>query len=141
MPATLDVVDDGRGYLITGTGVLTAPDILTIKSGVESDPADHSHLAYWLVDLSGVAEIRLTGQDVRSIVDIDRRLARRMPAAVVAVVAPGDAAFGLSRMWEILAEGIGWPTGVFRDRTEAETFLLARTAPAGAPSSHSFSVI
>jgi hypothetical protein len=130
MPATLNLVDGGRGYLIIGTGVLTAPDILSLKAGVESDPAAPSDLAYWLVDLSGVTEVRLNSQDVRTIVDVDRRLAQRMPAAVVAVIAPGDAAFGLSRMWEIMAEGIGWPTGVFRNRAEAEAFLRGRAVAA-----------
>ena len=130
MPATLTSVADGRGYLITGTGVLTAPDILTLKARVESDPAAPHDLAYWLVDLTGVTELRLSGHDVRNIVDINRRLARRMPAAVVAVIAPGDAAFGLSRMWEILAEGIGWPTGVFRNTAEAQAFIRGRAVAA-----------
>ena len=46
LPATLNLVDGGRGYLIIGTGVLTALDILTVKAGVESDPAAPPDLAY-----------------------------------------------------------------------------------------------
>jgi hypothetical protein len=127
MPATLTAAKDGHGYLITGKGALTGPDILTLKAGVDADPTAPRDLAYWLVDLTGVTELQLSGQDFRDIVTIDRRLARRMPAAAVAVVAPKDVAFGLARMWEILADDIGWPTGVFRDVREAEAWIRGRT--------------
>jgi hypothetical protein len=123
MPATLTTIDGGRGYRLTGAGVLTAAEIIAIKDGVEADPALPRDLAYWLVDLSRVTELRLTAHDVRAIVAVDRRLARLMPSAVVAVVAPADVVFGLARMWEVLAEGIGWQTQVFREAGAAAAWV------------------
>ena len=41
------------------------------------------------------------------------------------LVAPADVAFGLARMWEILAEGIGWQTQVFREPAAAEAWARA----------------
>lgn len=123
MPATLTAVENGRGFRLTGTGVLTGPELIAIKLGLEANPVTTPALAFWLVDLSRVTELQMSSQEVQSLVEIDRRLARLMPSAVVAVVAPADAVFGMARMWEIMAEGIGWPTGVFRDPGEADAWV------------------
>jgi hypothetical protein len=128
MPATLTAIDGGRGFRLVGTGVLTGPDIINIKTGLEADPDFDPGFTHWLVDLTAVTELQMSSPEVRAIVEVDRRLARLMPDAVVAVVAPADAAFGLARMWEILAEGIGWPTGVFRTVAEAEAWIRSQTA-------------
>jgi len=128
MPALLELTQDGRGYIMKCSGILTFSDIFDIKQKIDASPHDISNTSFWLVDLRDVKEIRLESSDVHQIVHMDRKLAQKMPHAAVAIVAPNDVAFGVSRMWEILAEDIGWPTGVFRKIQDAELWVNARLA-------------
>jgi hypothetical protein len=70
-----------------------------------------------------VSELRVSAAEAQTIADHNRMTATLAPNAVVAVIAPLDHAFGISRMWETLAESTGWTTRIFRDRTEALAWL------------------
>jgi hypothetical protein len=45
---------------------------------------------------------------------------------VVAVVAAQELLFGLSRMWEMLADETGWESMICRDRGDAEAWIKKR---------------
>ena len=62
-------------------------------------------------------------EEVRTIVEQDERLAAVVPELVTAIVAPHDLGFGMSRMWEMFTERLGWSTRTFRSRPEAELWL------------------
>ena len=128
MPTSSEFVRDGRGFLLTGSGVLTGEEMMSAKAVLESDPEAFRRLAFGLADLSDVTELKLTGDDVRALAYMDRRLALVNPNICVAVVAPKGVVFGMARMWEVLAEPTGWPTAVFRDLKEAESWIEARLA-------------
>ena len=126
MPAELKIMDDRSGILITGTGEFRGIDIVRVKREFELNEAEVSDFGYWLVDLRQVTSLDISTEDIRDLVEVDRRLAKRMPRAAVSVAAPLDATFGIARMWEIMIDGIGWPTGVFRDFSDAELWVQAR---------------
>lgn len=128
MPAELSHASDGAGLVITGHGIFSGDDILGIKREYERSASDPGSVEYWLVDLRRVTGLEIQTDEIKELVEIDRRLAKRMPRAAVAVVAPLDAVYGIARMWEIMADGIGWPTGVFRDFNDAELWVHARMA-------------
>lgn len=124
MPCSISWVSDGRGAHLTGTGLLTGPEILEAKAGLLRAPDRLRGLHYGLVDVTDVTELRITRADVLEFVQVDMRIAAIVPRPLaVAIVAPSDLAFGIARMWEAFAEVTGWNTHVFRARAEADPWL------------------
>lgn len=124
MPFSTEYVGEGRGVRLVGTGLLTGQEILEAKQGLLRSPDRIKGLAYGLVDMTDVTELQITRDDVLEFVAVDVQIAALVPRVLaVAVVAPGDLAFGLARMWEAFAEVTGWNTHVFRSRAEAEPWL------------------
>ena len=124
MPISTEFVRDGRGVQLTGTGLLTGKEILEAKAALLRAPDRLKGLHYGLVDVTDVTELRITRDDVLEFVQVDMQIALIVPRSpAVAVVAPGDLAFGIARMWEAFAEVTGWNIHVFRSRGEADPWL------------------
>lgn len=122
-------IDHGRRLVMaTGRGTLTSDDIFNYQQQVWSLPEVSGYDE--LMDMTNVERI-----DLRS-VDRIKRLAELSasmdPAAVqskFAIVAPGDYAFGLGRMYESYRRLEGRSTkqvGVFRSMEEAQAFLASQ---------------
>ena len=126
MPTAMEIVNDGRGLRLIGSGILTGAEMIAATNDLEANPDLFRRLVFGLVDLREVTELRLTGEDVKALAHMDRRLALVNPSLCVAVVAPKGVVFGMARMWEVLAEPTGWPTAVFRDMADAEIWIEAR---------------
>jgi hypothetical protein len=137
VPFSTEYLNDGRGVQFAGSGVLTAQEILEAKTGLLRSPERLKGLHYTLIDMSDVTELHVTRYDVLEFVAADMQIALTVPRRMaVAIVAPGDLAFGVSRMWEAFAEVTHWCTHVFRSRAEAEPWLrpwIEGRPPAGPP--------
>jgi len=115
--------DNGRLLLLYGSGVLTGAELVsTTRSLVENEDAAR-RVDTVLVLLEEITRLDVSADDIRKVVEIDRRLVELIPRAVVSIVAPKDDVFGMSRMWEMMVEFTGWKTRVFRTRTEADAWL------------------
>lgn len=125
MPGTIEFVEDGRGLVFSGSGVLTGQEILEAKEALAADEVPLRTVKFALVLLEDVTAVDVTIGDLRAAAIVDRRLARMMPNAAVAIVAPRDHDFGIARMWEAIADVPEWTTYVFRSREEADAWLRA----------------
>lgn len=125
MPGTIEFVEDGRGLVFSGSGVLTGQEILEAKEALAADEAPLRTVKFALVLLEDVTAVDVTVGDLRAAAMVDRRLAQMMPNAAVAIVAPRDHDFGIARMWEAIADVPEWTTYVFRSREEADAWLRA----------------
>jgi hypothetical protein len=124
MPFSTEYRNDRRGVHFNGTGVLTGQEILDAKAALLRAPDQLRTLTYALVDVTDVVELRITRDHVLEFVSLDLQIAEVVGRAVaVAIVAPGDLAFGIARMWEAFVDVTGWTTYVFRSRAEAEPWL------------------
>ncbi len=130
MPIETSFVNDGRGILLYGRAVIEGKEIISIKQGFLDDPDRMKDTFYWLVDFSGVSELRMSTDELSQLIEIERQLANTIPNSMVAVVAAADSIYGFARMWEMKIESVGWATAVFRDLTSAELWLKSRTSPA-----------
>jgi hypothetical protein len=123
MSYTTEFIDDGRGVLHVGTGVVHGDEI---HAGAMEDhrvEARARALRFGLVDLTDVTELRITSEHVRAIAAESHITARLAPHVSVAIVAPRDSIYGMARMWEILVEGTGWDIRIVRLREEALEWL------------------
>ncbi|HET9040963.1 MAG TPA: hypothetical protein VFN40_12365 [Gemmatimonadales bacterium] len=125
MPGTIEFVEDGRGLVFSGSGVLTGQEILEAKEALAADEVPLRTVKFALVLLEDVTAVDVTIGDLRAAAIVDRRLAQMMPNAAVAIVAPRDHDFGIARMWEAIADVPEWTTYVFRSREEADAWLRA----------------
>lgn len=124
MPFSTGWVSEARGVYLAGTGLLTGQEILDAKTSLLRESDRLKGLHYGLIDLTDVAELRVTRDDVLEFVQVDMQIALSVPRALaVAIVAPSDLAFGIARMWEAFAEVTRWNTHVFRSRAEADPWL------------------
>lgn len=130
MPYETLYVDSGKGIHKFGTGVVTSAEV--IQSGVTEsmDEARVSKLRYGLIDFSKTTELKMTPEGVRQLVQVNRKAAMLTQGAFVAVVAPSPLVYGLSRMWQIFAEDLGWNANVFDTRADALAWLRKQLAPA-----------
>lgn len=80
-----------------------------------------------IIDHSGATSFNVDSSKLEVVVSLDMQLAQRVRKGfLVAVAAPRDLQFGLSRMWQMLAEATGWEIMVLRDRQEAFAWLRSR---------------
>lgn len=128
MPVELSFTDNGRGLLLAGEGVVEGSDIVAIKEGLLSEIERLRGRSYWLVDFAEVNELRLSGDYMERLIEIDGEIAAVVPDCVVGLVATADSVYGFARMWEIKAEKIGWTTAVFRNVHDAKFWLRSCAA-------------
>lgn len=127
MPITTTFTADGAGLLRTVQGSTTGAELLAVDAALLSDGAAVARLRFALHDFGDATELRATAEEARAIAKQDAMLAKLTPQLCVAIVAPLDLQFGMSRMWEVFAEGAtGWQTAVFRDRPSAIGWLRER---------------
>jgi len=116
-------IDKQRGLVLSsGSGVLTKSDLVTHMQQLLHDPEFDPKFSQ-LADFSEVNSFDLTGDDVRELASksVFSSQSRR------ALIASGDLAFGLGRMFEALRDLKG-ESGirVFRDKEEALTWVLGK---------------
>ncbi len=124
MPLHTEFTPDGRGVLQTATGSVSLVELITDLSGRQGDPARIAQRRFVLTDFSGATALTdATTENLRRLIAEQRRTARAAPKLDLAIIAPSDLIFGVARMWEGMAEDLGWSGCVVRTRAEALAWL------------------
>jgi hypothetical protein len=123
MPYFSSFVDDGKGLHKTGSGIVTGAEMFAVALSDPMDEARARKLRYGLTDFSAVTDMQVTPTHIRQLVEINRKMASYTPGGIVAVVAPGELPYALSRLWHTLADDLGWKTNVFHTRPDAIAWL------------------
>lgn len=123
MSIEFSLAADGIGAEYTSSGVLTGQDLLDADERLREAVRCNSRIRYLLVDHSRVSEEEVDSASIRALARRTGETLELIPDGIVAIVAPNDVVFGLSRMWEIQAEQPGLLTFVARTREEAIAWL------------------
>jgi len=127
MPIEIKDVDGGRGNVITASGFLRDEEYIeTLKRHLSQDKEKFKKYRYSLADYRAVTEVEISTPAIQLVASLCKAAAFVNPDVVVAVVAESDLKFGLSRMWEMLCEGIPWETSVFKSYEDAEKWIAER---------------
>lgn len=126
MPYLTEYVDGNKGVLKTGVGVLTAGDVITSAIREGENPARSRQVQYGLIDLTQVTDMKVTGEQVRQVVEANRKTSSYTPPGQVriATIAPNPLTYGMSRMWQMLADDLNWKIQIFRSRPAAIAWLI-----------------
>jgi hypothetical protein len=127
MPLEIRDLDEERGNLITGSGTVTSEEYLAaLKAHLAQAKDKFQKYRYSLSDYTAVTKVEISSKDVELIAQLSKDAAVLNPDAVVAVVAPRDAAYGMARMWQILSDEAQWDIRVFRSTDDAKEWIVER---------------
>lgn len=140
MAYTTELLDHGRGVLHVGSEIVTGKELLDGSMLVFQALRSGHPICYGLPDFTAITQFQVGTDDIKALAKINTEMAKivRQPTCV-AVVAPSDLAYGISRMWEVYVEPTLWKTRVFRSRPEANAWLAERIGSLPDWSNHSIS--
>lgn len=105
------------------TGAVDAAEIRRTFEALIADPAIAPGMD--LLSDSSALDTASTTAIVKSVIPLIERLAERIGSFRLALVAPGDATYGMGRMTEALSAQAPVSVRVFRARRDAEAWLSA----------------
>ena len=128
MPIEVKYLDNGIGVMFIGEGIVTGDDIISSNREVFSSEERMKNYKYGFIDYSIASQLSVSNSEIESMVSQQMKASEFIPDAVLAFVAKKDLEFGLTRMWEIIAEntGLQWETMIFRNRGKAEIWIKDR---------------
>ena len=128
MPIEVKYLDNGIGVMFIGEGFVTGDDIINSNREVFSSEERMKNYKYGFIDYSIVSHLSVSNSEIEYMVSQQMKASEFIPDAVLAFVAKKDLEFGLTRMWEIIAEntGLQWETMIFRNRGKAEIWIKDR---------------
>jgi len=114
---------DGIGVVYTSLGVLTGQDLLDAGEHFRVESRSNPKIRYVILDHSAISEEKVDIVSLKVLASRVSDILEPTPEVLMAIVAPTDVLFGLSRMWESRAEQAGFITRVTRTRAEATAWL------------------
>jgi hypothetical protein len=127
MPIDIKILHDGVGILYLCHGTVTGKDFIEANKQILTDNEQLKQVRYGLIDETAIDDIHMSESEMLTITAQDKKIASFVPpGAIVAVVAKGDFAFGLARIWESFIEYTGWETMTFRTRGKAEGWIKGK---------------
>jgi hypothetical protein len=116
----------GQYLVFNAAGAITGNEILKANEWLYSEFPEDDLARFQLWDFSSATVIKVDIDKIRKMAEQDKRAAQSLARLVIACVAPGDLFYGLSRMWQALADDAAIDAHVFRDRPSAEAWMLAK---------------
>ena len=110
----------GDDFTVVGAGIVTAKELREAVEVLTQEPAPSAGTRI-LADLSDATLLDLSNVEVRDLASQVR--ARSRCHVHVAVVAPADQVYGMTRMTQTLLETAPLEIAVFRQRPDADTWL------------------
>jgi hypothetical protein len=126
MPYLTEFIDEGTGILHVGSGVLKGQEIIKVVMAMAGKVPHPERVTHGLIDLTEVTDFQVSTEELKVITGVDRTQAETMKRIYVAIVAPKDVAYGMSRMYEGLMLTPGWTIEIFRTMNQARTWLSTR---------------
>ncbi len=123
MPYTTSYVDDGRGVHKMGSGIVTGLEIFASDLQESLNEARAPKLRYGLIDFSETTELKVTPEDIRRIVELNRKMVILTTHALVAIVAPTPLPYAMARLWHTISDGLTWKANIFHTRPDAIAWL------------------
>ena len=122
MPITYRI-DQARGLILTtASGTLTDEEVLELKASLVNDPHFKPGMKE-LADIRNIDRLDVSPAGIHAMVQHDAEHADAVASHRLALVLPGDFAFGTGRMYEQLTGSTVDRVAVFRDMAEAEAWL------------------
>ena len=118
-------MDDGIGIELLFTGKVTLTDFLEAYRELYGEHNLYRQ-KYQIGEFTDVDSIELSSEDIRIIAQLEIDASKRNPNIFIANVAGTELEFGLSRMWQILADECAFEIEIFRKREDAMQWIASK---------------
>ncbi|MCE2572907.1 hypothetical protein [Motilimonas eburnea] len=125
MPFSTKRNNDG-GLIAKATGIISYQDLAQFKASLYQTATDVKNIHYQILDYTPVTELDLSHEDIWQIALKDKAALQINPHMLIAIVSNKDVIYGLSRMWSAYTETSPLNTGVFRDFSAADEWIMQR---------------
>ena len=122
MSINLKFIDDKQGIYVTLEGKVTLEDFKVGASEAYSEENIQTQ-NYQIIDFTNCSSFDLSSSDMQEIARIDKEASEKNPNIKIAIIAPTDVAFGMSRVYEAYTDETGFDTMVFRNSEDAEAWI------------------
>ena len=122
MSLNLKFTNNKQGIYVTLEGKVTLEDIKSGAAEAYSEKNIPTH-KYQIIDFTNCSSFDLSSSDMQEIARIDIAASETNSDIKIAIVAPTDVAFGMSRLYEVYADETGFDIMVFRNAKDAETWI------------------
>ena len=119
----VDLTTDGFGVIYKSSDVLTGQDLLEADARLPEEIERNPEIRYLLVDHSAIPQAQVDSRSLQVLAQRAAGALEMVEHGIVAIAAPNDVLFGLSRMWQMQAEQPGLVAFVARTRAEAIAWL------------------
>ncbi len=127
MPIEVSYSHEGAGVKFVGKGIITGEDLLEANAYSYRSAEVVQRIRYFYNDFLSADHTDITQDELRTSIQQDRAAAKHNKNVVVAIVAAEGLLFGMSRMYEILAEDIPWETFTTTCEEEAKFWIKKKT--------------
>jgi hypothetical protein len=129
MGLTLTYLNDNHGVRATAFGELTGAELIDAVRRVNAFAVTTKALCYTFFDFDGVKRISISIGDIARAADCTVESAKLGDTErIVAIFANGEFSYRLALVYMTFIEETGWEAWVFRDRSEAVSWLRGRAA-------------
>lgn len=122
MPIRMTIERDKGLIRTTASGCIGGTDLIEYYRRLRAHPNFRSNLNE-IFDATQVEGVDVTAEDVRHLSSITEAFTKHGVPVKVAIIAPGDVEFGMSRMYEMLQVQSINVLKVFRERSAAEAWI------------------
>ncbi|MGV7224650.1 MAG: hypothetical protein ACQ9MH_24430 [Nitrospinales bacterium] len=122
MSLDISYIDNGKGVYCAVNGEVTLDDFLKGSNEAYSEPYLKTQ-RYQIVDFTNCSSFNLSSDDMVVIAKMDKEISRVNPNIFIAIIAPSDITFGMSRVYQAYAEETGFKIEVFRNRELANVWI------------------
>ena len=122
MAIDLKFNDDRTGLEAIASNQVTKSDFM----GACSEAFNNKNVVnqkYQILDFSQCTDFELSSDDINSLSQLAINASKINSNIIMAIIAPTDLVFGMSRIYEVYAEESGFKIKVFRNKSEAESWV------------------
>ncbi|MCU0453618.1 MAG: hypothetical protein MUE68_08145 [Bacteroidetes bacterium] len=127
MPVSVRLEPARERVVLSGSGTVDLDEVLRLLDGL-SEAGQEIRGRDGLIETAQITGTSMTFDSIRRISDRVSQMDELFRGTRWAVVAPGDAMFGISRMYETLRSGGTFEIRTFRSTEEAEMWLRRRSS-------------
>jgi hypothetical protein len=117
----LEFVDNGRKVILSCYDSFSGADLIDIIAEVYSDEDRLKKLRYQLCDVTRVTELDMSNNDVKALIELEKKAVRINRDRMIAVTATSEITYGMARVWKSYMDVMVWDikSMIFRDREAA----------------------
>jgi len=133
MPVEVSTTRDGIGVVYKSSGVLTGEELLEANEILNREIQVNPGFRYLLVDHGEVPEEAVDTASLKELARQTEDTLEELPVGLVAIIAPSDILYGLSRMWIAMATHPKLLTTLTRTREDSIAWLEEELSALGLP--------